>query len=314
MKSIYKKTLSILLLLVILALFAYYIYNHLYDFKELQIVNPFYIIVLIILFIVNYYFTSSILDILLRPFKISLNFVEAFMVSISTGFYNLITPFRGGMIARGVYLKKQYKFPYVDFLSTLAASYVLIFLVASIFGLLSTYLLYQSTQNFSYIIPGIFLFVFISMLSIIVFSPKIPQSNNSYINKFIKVINGWHLIKNNKRVIFATLVISTLQLLISSFMLFLQFKVFDIHVSFISCLFLSSIGSIGILLAITPAGLGISEVITVFSALTIGITPAQSLTATILGRVISMIVLFTLGPIFSYILLKRSNKIKNKKK
>jgi len=42
----------------------------------------------------------------------------------------------------------------------------------------------------------------------------------------------------------------------------------------------------------------------VFSGLVIGITPAQSLSVAILGRIVGIITIFTLGPIYSYILLK----------
>ena len=41
-----------------------------------------------------------------------------------------------------------------------------------------------------------------------------------------------------------------------------------------------------------------------FSATTIGITPAQTLTAAILGRLVSFLVLFSLGPIFTHYLVK----------
>ena len=87
-------------------------------------------------------------------------------------------------------------------------------------------------------------------------------------------------------------------------MLYLQFRVFGFDIDFIKCLFLASLGSLSILISITPAGLGINEAVIVFSALTIGITPAQSLLVALLGRVISFLVLFILGPIFSALLIK----------
>ena len=131
------------------------------------------------------------------------------------------------------------------------------------------------------------------------------------VNKISRIMNGWHLIKNNKKIIFSIIIFSLLQLLISSYMLYLQFKVFGIDIPFISAVFITSITSLSILISITPANLGIQEAITVFSALTLGISPAQSLSAALLGRVIQMIVLFVLGPIFSYVLFKRKEKIKD---
>ena len=60
-----------------------------------------------------------------------------------------------------------------------------------------------------------------------------------------------------------------------------------------------------------PALFKILEAIVVFSALTIGITPVESLSTVLLGRAIQMFVLFILGPIFSYILIK--NNVNNGK-
>ena len=87
-------------------------------------------------------------------------------------------------------------------------------------------------------------------------------------------------------------------------MYYLQFRVFGIEVTFVKCIFLSAVGILALLVAITPAGLGINEALVVFSALTIGITPAESLSAVLLGRAVQMLVLFVLGPVFSYTLLK----------
>ena len=143
------------------------------------------------------------------------------------------------------------------------------------------------------------------MLGIIFFSPSLNETKYSLINRVIRVVNGWNLIKKNKKTIFLVTLLSLSQLLLSALMLYLQFKVFGIQISYTSSLFLASLGSLAIIIAITPAGLGIQEAITVFSALTLGISPAESLAAVLIGRVISMLVLFILGPIFSVILIKK---------
>lgn len=300
-----KKILGILTLSALIALATFYLKNNLTEFKQLSVQNPYLIILLIILFILSYIAISAITIVLLKPLGINLNQKESFSLSIITGFYNLITPFRGGMAARAVYLKKKHNFSYTNFLSSLAASYVLIFLVAGISGLLSSYYIYKTSSQIYPIIPAIFLITTLSMSFIIIFSPKFKETKYNFLNKFIKVVNGWHLIKNNKSVIAKTIFLSLSQLILSSLMLYLQFRVFGININYFSVLFLSSINAIGLLIAITPAGLGISEAITVFSALTIGISTAESLSAALLGRFVSVVVLFILGPIFSYVLLKK---------
>lgn len=302
-----SKIISVLILFLILALAFFFIYKNLSDFKSLTIVSPHLIFYIIIFFIINYIIIGIILKELIYPMDVKLSLKEAFQISVVTGFYNLITPFRGGMAARALYLKKKHNFSYSSFFATLSASYVLTFLIAGFLGLLSTYLIYSKEGILSIPLLILFLGAFTSMLLIITVSPKFKPSKNNYINKFINVINGWHLIKSKIKLILTISILTAMQILISSYMLQLQFQVFGIEISFMKCLFLSSIGALSILIAITPANLGIAEAITVFSALTIGISAAQSLSAAILGRLIQTIILFILGPIFSYILIKPLN-------
>lgn len=311
MKLLTKRTISVFVLLLIATAFFYFISQNISDFKQLSIISPYLLIILISIFIFNYFLVSIITKNLLKPLGVYLKSKEAFALSIVTGFYNLITPFRGGAVTRAIYLKKKHNFTYTDFLASLAGMYLITFLIASLVGLITTILIYLKTETFSWILFLIFSGIFFPIFFIVTLSPKLKSVKSNFPNKFIKVINGWHLIKNNRKVILTITIISFSQLMLGAFMLYLQFKVFGIEIEFIKCLFLVSISSLAILIAITPAGLGISEAVTVFSALTIGITPVQSLSVALLGRVIQMIVLFILGPISSIILLNNKPKIEN---
>lgn len=308
MNSKIKSLISIAVLLIIIAFAILYINNNRDLFSTIELVNPAYLVILIIGVLFAYFLGGLLNNSLMSAVGLRLRQTESFALSIVTGFYNLITPFRGGMAARAVYLKKKHGFAYVNFLATLSASYVLIFLVASLLGIISTFMIYKQTGVLSWILLIIFAAVFLGMLFIMFVSPKFKERDNKWLNRFIKVINGWHLIKHNKKVIAVTTIITLIQILLSTLMLYLQFLTFGIDISFASALFLSAIGNLSILIGITPGNLGISEAITVFSASTIGITPAQSLSAALLGRAVSLVVLFILGPIFSYILMKKGDK------
>jgi uncharacterized membrane protein YbhN (UPF0104 family) len=113
------------------------------------------------------------------------------------------------------------------------------------------------------------------------------------------------LIKKERKTILHSLFWLVIFLILFSVGIYLRFRVFDIPVSLTQSFFLASIGNLGLLIALTPANLGISEAIIVFSATTIGITPAHSLSIAILGRVVMMLVLFVQGPILSHYLIRR---------
>ena len=127
-----KKILSPILLVVTLALIAYYISKHLSDFSELSLINPLWLIPLAVLFLIVSWTNGIKIKYLAEPFGIKLIFKEHFGLSVVTSFYNMITPFRGGLAAKAVYLKNKHGFSYTNYLATVAGLYVINFFVASI--------------------------------------------------------------------------------------------------------------------------------------------------------------------------------------
>ena len=299
-----KKLLSITILIIVLALFAYYISSNWSDFTQIKIYKPILIIPLVLITLLVAITNGLLTKYLVAPFNINLNFKEWFGLSTITTFYNTIMPFRGGLIAKAAYLKKRHNFPFTDFIATMAGIYVINFLVGSFLGLLSLYFIYLYYQIFNPIVTLIFAIMFLISLSITIFSPKLPDVKNPLINRIIRVVNGWHMIKNNRKIIKVSFIVMTLQLVLGAISTAILYSMFNINVSFIKGLYLACLSSFSILVGITPAGLGINEAIGVFSGLVIGITPAQSISASILSRVIGTTIIFILGPIFSYILIK----------
>lgn len=309
MKHKIKTLIGVGILIAIALLLFNYLKNHITDFKQLTLVNPLYLILLIIIFIFTLFFNGFLLKELVKPFGIKLKSFESFGLTAISNFYNLITPFRGGTGVRAVYLKKKYNFPYVHFLTILSSIYIIIFLIGSILGLLSMIFIWFNYGIFSGLIFLVFLLFFLFLLSIIIFSPKLSKSKNKWINKFIKVINGWHLIKSNKRVIFVISFIAFLQLVLGSLNFLIAYNIFGIEIGFFKALFIASISSLAIFLAITPGNLGIGDAINVFSAKIIGVGLTEAIAVTILLRVVNILVIFILGPIFSIILLKHKPKL-----
>lgn len=308
MKPLHKKLLGILVLLALIAWLVYYGISNYESFKEVSFVNPWLLVIVAIVLVVSYIPGSLVNYYTFLPLGLRLKALESYGLAIITGFYNLITPFRGGMAVRAVYLKKKYDFTYANFLATLTASYVLIFFIAALLGLISVAGIYISTGIINWLILTLFAGIFAILFVVIVFSPKIPQSRYNFINKFINVLNGWHTIRKDRRVVLGIAVMSLLQILLGALSFYFQFKVFGIDIGASAAIFLAVMGALSLLISITPAGLGINEAIIVFSASTLGITPVQSLSAALAGRLVSFVVLFILGPIFSYTLLRKNER------
>ena len=299
-----QKTASIVVLVISVAGLLYYTATNWPSFQRLSIVSPLYVIPFMIALFLNYAVLAMIMKVLTQSLGLKLGISEAFLLSIMTSFHNMVLPFRGGMGTRALYLKKRYNYAYTSFLATVSAGYVLMFLVASGLGLATLIYSYTSLG----IVSGVLFLVFSGIVSLLVivvlFSPRVRSRNNEWLNRVGRVINSWALIREDRSLILVTTVLSMLQMLLETAGVFLQFQVFGLHVPFVKCIFLASVGSLGQVLQITPAGLGVNEALVVFSAQAIGVTPTETLAATLLGRAVQSAVLIALGPIASYWLVR----------
>jgi len=285
---------------------VYYIAAHMDEFRGLSFTDAWLLVPLILMSLAVSWALGLLIKFLLKPFGINLKFREWFGLSVITTLYNTITPFRGGMIARAVYLKQKHGFSYANFLAIMSGIYVINFFIQGAAGLASAWAISAQSKVFSPVIFAVFGLFFVSTLVMIVFSPKLPQSKNALINKLVDIVNGWHLIRNNKKVVSMACFTALLQLLFTAAATSITYRMFGADVGIVKSLFLSSVSLLGIVVSVTPGSLGIAEAISVFSALAIGITVAHSLPVVILTRLVSMSVIFTLGPVYTYILLKHS--------
>ena len=156
------------------------------------------------------------------------------------------------------------------------------------------------------------------LLFIVIFSPKLLESKNKLIRIFIKVINSWHLIKNSKKIISTAVLVTFIQLILGAVNTLISYNIFGIEIGFLKVLFIATISHLALPLSITPGNLGVRDVINVFSANIVGIGLTEVVAATILKRAITILIIFILGPIFSYILIrykpqknKNNNHMKN---
>jgi len=301
-----KKIIQLTILVITLALMFYYIVNNFPTFKQnILTINPLYFIPIFLLFFIGTVLTGLITKYLLEAFKIKLRAKEWFGLAITTNLYNMLTPFRGGLMAKAAYLKRKHKFSYTNFVSALSGIYLINFLVASFLGLISVYLIYTKKQIFSLPIFIGLLGVFLVTLAIILFAPKFKENKYKILNLFVRVINGWNEVKTNKKTILKTGIVMFIQLFFSSLTTLLVYYTIGIKLGFYEALFITSIGLIVSFFSITPSGLGITEAVAVFSALIINIEPTQSLTVAIIQRIVNTVYTFIIGPIFVYKLLKK---------
>lgn len=304
MKPATKKKVSLLAILAVVGFFAYYIRGHIDDFRQISLADPAQIILLVLTTLGTAILNGLIIKYLAEPFNRELGAKEWFGLATVTTFYNMIMPLKSGLFVKAAYLKKKHSFSLVDFMAMMAGVTVINFFIVGIVGLFSLLVMYFRHGIFNGLVTSLFLGLLAATSAIIVSSRRIPETERAYLNRLIRVINGWHLIKSNARILAVSSTIALLQIVVSAFATIVSFRIIHLDVDVAGALFITATGALSVLVGITPASLGITEGFAIMTGWVLGITTAQSLAAALLRRIVSTLVIFVLGPVFSYLLLK----------
>ena len=89
---------------------------------------------------------------------------------------------------------------------------------------------------------------------------------------------------------------------------FIALRAFSLNIPFGYCLIIVPVSILATFTSITPAGLGIREVVVGYSSKALGIGLNHGIYAAFLDRAVVMFWVFFLGPVFSHILLLKEQR------
>lgn len=309
-----KRIIAITGTVILLIFLVFYIIKHSSDFAQLVSVGTHHfptILLASFLFFILISLNGYLFNILLSAFDLKLPFREWCGLAVTNNFYNLITPFKGGMAALALYLKEKYGFGYMHYIAVQGA--------IQFFTLFTAALTVLICIPFMKDIPGeakgpVFLLFFLGIIFqviILIYSPRFRKREGKWFQRLINLNNGWTAIKGNKKLVAALLIVNFIQRFLKGVFLVLVYGCIGIKLDFVSALFISSVGMFSLIITLLPGNLGIDDAINIFSARLAGVFLNGAIAATLLGRMINLAVSLTLGPIFSYTLFFRKKTSTN---
>ena len=302
MKS--RKYISISISLLILIGFGIYIAVYRHEIIPLFSVSPIFLVALMVLGVVFIATLGLTTKHMVAAFGITLTLKEWFGLAILTTMSNHLVPLRGGASVRAIYLKKKYGFPYARFLSTMMGIYVLTFWIASFLGIGLIIAIYYVHGNFSLKILLFFLVVNVTMSVLLLLSPTISERENRLLRILKNILDGWIVIKKDRMLLANLGLLSFTGYAVKSLQLFFAYKALSLNVNFLATSLLSVLIVFSIFVNITPANLGVQEAIVSFFSALFGMGFNEGLLAALLLRMTVMFAVFSLGPIFSYLLIQ----------
>lgn len=211
---------------------------------------------------------------------------------------------------RATYLKTRYQFDFTYFISSLAGNYIIIFNLSSLVILICIAIIGTTIGYYSVAVITLFISLFLLTSYALLFAPKTSRYLPfAWLRAKVGVIlEGWTIIRRSRKNILILYLLSSTNLCILSVITYFEFLALNIRsssgepVSVLQCLILTTMGSMALLISITPASLGIREGILMLSSELVRISPPSILAAAILDRAVSFIALLILANFGSYYL------------
>lgn len=306
------KLVTTLLGLLAMILLGVYLFQNREVFSSLRSITAGQVFLIIGIETVNFLLGSFLNYSMVRRFGYRVSFLDSVVLQYINSFLNKILPTIGGGAAfRAVFLKKKYHFPYSQFVSTLGGFYLISFIATALIGLACMIWVYAKYGVTNWVIIAAFLALIVPSIFIIIFSPKLPNQDNRIINAVRRIIDGWNILKNDKGFIAFYTVLIVIQLLLSSWQMLIGFKAIGVQAGFIQMVLLSSLGIILSFLNFTPDGIGIREVVYVFSSGIVQIPQASLVLGSLVLRALSIFTSLIVGGIGYLVFLRQIKKIED---
>ncbi len=295
---------QIVILLPIVLGLTYYIISHWSEFSLISQIKPLFLLPLVLLVSSILFFNGLLTKLFVGLFGTELTPREWFGLSAITAMANYLTPFRGGAAGKALYLKKKHNFPYTTFLATFSAYYLLVFSMGSALGLLTLTLLYLIYQLADWRLFSFFLIVSLAIWGAFKFSNYIPKGNSRIFKRWRNLIQGWQDIKGDKIFLIKVCFIIFILYMIGSLQFYCAYRAISHKIPYLLALFIAILTSFSLFISLTPGNLGIQESVIALLSKLLGLGFNEGLLVAGLLRVVMICVVFTFGPICSYMLTK----------
>ncbi len=252
------------MLVVIVAFAAWYGYNHPELFTALGNVSAFALIAMIALTILARVFQSMQFNAFCQAFEVRLKFFEAFGLVVAGTMYSFLIPGRAGIGVQAAYLKSKYDLPLSHFGSLVAATNILMLCLSCATGLIAC--VSAPVVGLSMPKPLVIAFAFLlglcvagSVVLVIAVRAGARLPFRFLRSIFNRVDEGFRGLAQRKGLMVRILFFRVAHLITGPLILLLACRSVGLEANFIQTVSMAMLAGVGMLLPLTPGGLGISE-------------------------------------------------------
>jgi len=291
----WRLVLCIAILAAFFAWTGWYVHRHGPEFRVLAEVPLRPLIGLFALSVASVVCNGLYIKFALQAFGVDLPAREWLSLTVTTSVLNYVTPLRGGMVVRAVYLKTHYRFGYADFLSTLSAMYLMHVFTYGLLGLAGQALLWRQGAG----VDRIALVILASgaaVSALLVLVPvRLPRWQAFPLRQIVRILDGWTLLRR-KRASFIKLMATTLVFaVLSALEVKLASSAVAVGLPWGGVALYTAGQNLAVLGSLTPVALGIAEVVSIYLGGALGYDISQALMIQALLRAVPLVLLLALA-------------------
>lgn len=234
-------------------------------------------------------------------FRVRLAPVEAFNVAISNAFYNIITPMKGGLAVKGMYLCQVREMTWQEFTASLA-------ITQSLATVTSLSLAILVVLWFGIIDIGVSVLLAAGLLAVLVIAVRFRKSIAGQLmrNRFIARIAGPCLAAlGQPRLLLRFTVWQILFLGLITLRLYFVFSIFVPEIELWQVLLIQSVITATLVISVTPANIGVQEGMVAIAATIFSIDPATAVVASLAERAFLLLIILPIGAVVSTMLMRK---------
>jgi uncharacterized membrane protein YbhN (UPF0104 family) len=241
---------------------------------------------------------------LYRGLGVSLTFSEGIALAAVNTLANLL-PFAGGMIAKGLYLKRKHNLSYSSYFSATLALYICFISTNGMIGIAGLSLLAHESRK----VPPTLLITGFAAMTLSLLIIWLPFSFKSVPGKLghrlEQLLCGWRVLSKQKAMISKVIAVQVLLTVLFAARFWIAFHLVSQTVKFTYCIIFSAATILTRLVSIAPGAFGIREAIVAAVASAFGIGFGVSVVAVTIDRLVATLVVLVLGTVYTYILGKK---------
>ncbi len=294
---------------LVFAAAAIYIGNNLEQFRQVEITSWWWLAALFGSCLGQSFTSALVFQKLLRIFRVRLGFWESVGLVFVTGVGNFLVPYVGGIGLRGAYLKKRHGFSLGYFASTVGGAALLTFGINALIGLGTAGYLFLDRGIFSPAITGVFVCCLLLPAVFIFLPAREIRSGNRLLRKIGRVWEGWGMISRRSSDVAVLSSYIFLTAIFGILILYCSFRAVSEAIAFSDAVIVSAMTALSALVNITPSGLGVSELVIVFTSRALGYLAVIGVSAALIRRAVSAVILFAGGGISSFLLPRAAVRV-----